>query len=107
MQCKDAYIDGVVNGTVRADKVRLDTQSRFTGDVYTDSFTVSEGAIFHGSCSMENHQKKSESLAAGASGGEAAKPDPFGPRPQVQKGTPDGEAAKPLTSEPRPQAQKK
>ena len=63
LQCKDAYIDGVVSGTVRADKVRLDTQSRFTGDVYTDSFTVSEGAIFHGSCSMENHQKKSESPA--------------------------------------------
>ena len=107
MQCKDAYIDGVVNGTVRADKVRLDTQSRFTGDVYTDSFTVSEGAIFHGSCSMENHKKKSESPAAGASGGEAAKPDPFGPRSQVQKGTPDDEAAKPLTSGPGPQVKKK
>ena len=85
LQCKDAYIDGVVSGTVRADKVRLDTQSRFTGDVYTDSFTVSEGAIFHGSCSMENHQKKSESPATDAPSGEAAKPDPFGPSPQVQK----------------------
>ena len=84
MQCKDAYIDGVVNGTVRADKVRLDTQSRFTGEVYTDSFTVAEGAIFHGSCSMENHQKKSQSA-----------------------GTPDGAAAKPLTSGPGPQVQKK
>ena len=37
LQCKDAYIDGTVSGSVRADKVRLDTQSRFTGDVYTDS----------------------------------------------------------------------
>ncbi len=107
LQCKDAYIDGVVNGTVHADKVRLDSQSRFTGDVYTDSFSVSEGAIFHGSCSMENHKKESESLATGASGGAAAKPEPFGPRPQVQKGSPDGAAAKPLTSEPRPQTQKK
>lgn len=84
LQCKDAYIDGVVNGTVRADKVRLDTQSRFTGDVYTDSFSVSEGAIFHGSCSMENH-KKSESPATGAPGGEAVKPNPLGSGPQVQK----------------------
>ena len=107
LQCKDAYIDGVVNGTVRADKVRLDTQSRFTGDVYTDSFAVSEGAIFHGSCSMENHKKKSESPAAGASGSEAAKPDPFGPRPQVQKGSPDSGAAKPLTSGLGPQVKKK
>ena len=80
MQCKDAYIDGVVNGTVRADKVRLDTQSRFTGEVYTDSFTVAEGAIFHGSCSMENHQK-SQSPQDGA----AAKPLTSGPRPQVKK----------------------
>ena len=85
LQCKDAYIDGVVNGTVRANKVRLDTQSRFTGDVYTDSFSVSEGAIFHGSCSMENHQKKSESPATGAPSGEAVKPDPFGAGLQVQK----------------------
>ena len=79
LQCKDAYIDGVVSGTVRADKVRLDTQSRFTGEVYTDSFTVSEGAIFHGSCSMENHKKKSESPPSG----EAAKPP--SPKPQAKK----------------------
>ena len=84
LHCKDAYIDGVVNGTVRADKVRLDTQSRFTGDVHTDSFTVAEGAIFHGSCSMENH-KKSESPATGAQGDDAAKPVPSAPKPQVQK----------------------
>ncbi len=79
LQCKDAYIDGVVSGTVRADKVRLDTQSRFTGEVYTDSFTVSEGAIFHGSCSMENHEKKSESPPSG----EEAKPP--SPKPQAKK----------------------
>ena len=84
LHCKDAYIDGVVSGTVRADKVRLDTQSRFTGDVHTDSFTVAEGAIFHGSCSMENH-KKSESPATGAQDGDAAKPFPSAPSPQVQK----------------------
>ncbi|MCE2447305.1 MAG: polymer-forming cytoskeletal protein [Candidatus Latescibacteria bacterium] len=85
IQCKDAYIDGVVNGTVRADKVRLDTQSRFTGEVYTDSFTVAEGAIFHGSCSMENHEKKSQSPATGAPDSAAAKPFPSAPKPQVQK----------------------
>ena len=86
LQCKDAYIDGVVSGTVRAGKVRLDTQSRFTGDVYTDSFVVAEGAIFHGSCSMENHKEKSESPATGAPGGEAAKkPLSSGPKPQAQK----------------------
>ncbi len=80
MQCKEAYIDGVVNGTVRADKVRLDTQTRFTGEVYTDSFTVAEGAIFHGSCSMENHQK-SQAPPEGA----AAKPLTAGPGPIKKK----------------------
>ena len=84
MQCKDAYIDGVVNGTVRADKVRLDTQSRFTGEVYTDSFTVAEGAIFHGSCSMEN-QQKNQAPATDSPDGAAAKPLTSGPRPQVKK----------------------
>ncbi len=102
MQCKNAYIDGVVNGTVRADKVRLDTQSRFTGEVYTDSFTVAEGAIFHGSCSMENHQK-----SLSPQDGAAVKPLTSGPKPQEQKGTSDGAAAKPLTSGPKPQGQKK
>ena len=88
LQCKNAYIDGVVNGTVRAAKVRLDTQTHFTGEVYTDSFTISEGAIFHGSCSMENKKrKKSESPAPGTQEGEAAKPQPHPPRsgPQGQK----------------------
>ena len=81
LQCKDAYIDGTVSGSVRADKVRLDTQSRFTGDVYTDSFSVAEGALFHGSCSMENHQKKSEPPQDGG----AAKSPPPKSKPQVQK----------------------
>ena len=103
LQCKDAYIDGVVSGTVRADKVRLDTQSRFTGDVYTDSFTVAEGAIFHGSCSMENHKEKSGSPATGALSGEAAKPSP-----QAQKGEPPATGALGgKTAKPSPQAQKK
>ena len=82
LQCKNAYIDGVVSGSVRADKVRLDTQTRFTGDVHTDSFTVSEGAIFHGSCSMER-KKKSDSPPPGAE--VAAKPSAPQAGPQVQK----------------------
>lgn len=80
LQCKNAYIDGVVKGSVRADKVRLDTQTQFTGDVYTDSFTVSEGAIFHGSCSMES-KKKSKPPATGAE----AKPQSPRSGPQVEK----------------------
>jgi cytoskeletal protein CcmA (bactofilin family) len=49
----DIYINGTVRGTVRAEKVRLDSQARFIGDIYTSALSVAEGAIFHGSCSMD------------------------------------------------------
>ncbi len=49
----DIYINGIVRGTVRAEKVRLDSQARFVGDIYTSALSVAEGAIFHGSCSMD------------------------------------------------------
>ncbi len=50
----DIYINGIVRGTIRAEKVRLDSQARFIGDVYASALSVSEGAVFHGSCSMES-----------------------------------------------------
>lgn len=53
LEGRDIYINGIVRGTVRAEKVRLDSQARFIGDVYTGALSVSEGAVFHGSCSME------------------------------------------------------
>jgi len=53
LQGKDIYVNGVVRGTVRAEKVRLDNQARFIGDVYTGVLSVAEGAIFHGSCAMD------------------------------------------------------
>ena len=54
LEGRDIYINGIVRGTVRAEKVRLDSQARFIGDVYTGALSVSEGAVFHGSCSMES-----------------------------------------------------
>lgn len=53
LEGKDIYINGIVRGTVRAEKVRLDSQARFIGDIYATALSVSEGAIFHGSCSMD------------------------------------------------------
>jgi cytoskeletal protein CcmA (bactofilin family) len=53
LEGKDIYINGIVRGTVRADKVRLDSQARFIGDIYASALSVSEGAVFHGSCSMD------------------------------------------------------
>ena len=54
LEGRDIYINGIVRGTVRAEKVQLDSQARFIGDVFTGAFSVSEGAVFHGSCSMES-----------------------------------------------------
>jgi cytoskeletal protein CcmA (bactofilin family) len=54
LEGRDIYINGIVRGTVRAEKVRLDSQARFIGDVYSGTLSVSEGAVFHGSCSMES-----------------------------------------------------
>lgn len=54
LEGRDIYINGIVRGTVRAEKVRLDSQARFIGDVYASALSVSEGAVFHGSCSMES-----------------------------------------------------
>lgn len=56
LEGKDIYINGVVRGTVRAERVRLDAQARFIGDIYAKALAVSEGAVFHGSCSMEVDQ---------------------------------------------------
>ena len=56
LEGKDIYINGIVRGTVRAEKVRLDAQARFIGDIYADALSVSEGAIFHGSCSMDSEE---------------------------------------------------
>ena len=53
LEGKDIYINGIVRGTVRAEKVRLDSQARFIGDIYANALSVSEGAVFHGSCSMD------------------------------------------------------
>ena len=53
LEGKDIYINGIVQGTVHAEKVRLDSQARFIGEIHANALSVSEGAIFHGSCSMD------------------------------------------------------
>ncbi len=60
LEGKDIYVNGIVRGTVRADKVRLDNQARFIGDVCTNALAVSEGAVFHGSCAMETADEVKE-----------------------------------------------
>ena len=60
LEGKDIYINGVVRGTVRAEKVRLDSQARFVGDIHARTLSVSEGAVFHGSSSMEVEEEGKE-----------------------------------------------
>ena len=42
------YIHGTVHGTVQAEKVQLDRQAGFIGDIYTRMLAIAAGAIFHG-----------------------------------------------------------
>ena len=60
LEGKDIYINGVVRGTVRAEKVRLDSQARFVGDIHARTLSISEGAVFHGSSSMEVEEEGKE-----------------------------------------------
>ena len=82
LEGKDIYVNGIVNGTVRAEKVRLDSQARFIGDIDADALSVSEGAIFHGSCSM-NREEGDELLELRSADPEA---------PEVEKSQPEAKA---------------
>ena len=53
LQGRDIYINGLVHGNVRGDRVRLDSQARVVGDISSNALSISEGAIFQGNCSME------------------------------------------------------
>ena len=53
LQGRDIYINGLVQGNVRGDRVRLDSQARVVGDISSNALSISEGAIFQGNCSME------------------------------------------------------
>ena len=55
----DIYVNGEVQGSVRADKVHLDSQARFVGEVFTSTLSITEGAVFQGNCAMENIEKGS------------------------------------------------
>jgi cytoskeletal protein CcmA (bactofilin family) len=60
LEGKDIYINGIVRGTVRAEKVRLDSQARFIGDIHSAKLSISEGAVFHGSSSMDIDEEAPE-----------------------------------------------
>ena len=67
LEGRDIYINGLVHGNLRGDKVRLDSQARVVGDINSHALSISEGAVFQGNCSME---------VDGAGAGEAeAEPD--------------------------------
>ena len=66
LEGKDIYINGIVRGTVRAQKVRLDSQARFIGDIHTVALSVAEGAVFHGNCAMESGEGAKEGDRANA-----------------------------------------
>lgn len=52
---KSAIIAGRVVGNLTVeDRVELESQASFIGDLRTRDLVINEGATFHGKCSMEN-----------------------------------------------------
>ena len=60
---KEIYLNGIVHGTLRAEKVHLDSQARFIGDIFSSSLSITEGAVFHGNCSMEAGEEETQPLS--------------------------------------------
>ncbi|MEW6750387.1 MAG: polymer-forming cytoskeletal protein [Candidatus Latescibacterota bacterium] len=88
LDAKDVYLNGIVRGTIRAERVRLDSQARFVGDVHAASLSVSEGAIFHGQCCMDGDALRvspsnGEGVVGAVDGNGAAQSEPAQPEPRV------------------------
>jgi cytoskeletal protein CcmA (bactofilin family) len=60
LEGKDIYVNGSVHGTLRAEKVRLDTQARFVGDIQAAALQIAEGAVFHGRSTMDSNSQTPE-----------------------------------------------
>ena len=70
LEGKDIYVNGQVHGKLRAEKVRLDSQARFVGDIEAAALQIAEGAVFHGRSTMaQGAEDKGE--ANGQSNGQA------------------------------------
>lgn len=69
LEGRDIYINGLVHGNVRGEKVRLDSQARVVGDISSSALSISEGAIFQGNCSMEAAVAEEGEAEAGESDG--------------------------------------
>lgn len=54
---KSAIIAGKVVGNLSVeDRVELESQASFIGDLKTRDLVINEGATFHGNCSMDNEK---------------------------------------------------
>ena len=50
VQAREVEVFGVIEGSVRADKVIVRKNARLVGDIYTVTLVIEEGAFFEGSC---------------------------------------------------------
>lgn len=75
-----AQIYGTVVGNVTATKrIELGRVAKVTGDIQTPALVIEQGAVFEGSCRMQqikDAQAKEDSRAASASGGTASNASP-------------------------------
>jgi cytoskeletal protein CcmA (bactofilin family) len=57
IKAKSAVIGGKVKGNlIVEDRVELESNASFVGDLKTRDLVINEGCVFHGNCSMESEK---------------------------------------------------
>ena len=61
----EVIVEGNVKGTIRAHRLEIKRGGILTGDVFVDLITIQEGAVFNGTCNInENVQQDNEAFDA-------------------------------------------
>ena len=55
IEAKSIYVDGLVRGTLQAERVELGIHACVIGDIHAQVLVVAEGAVFQGCCYMEHN----------------------------------------------------
>lgn len=83
VETKVASIAGSLSGEINAKEgVKLQSGSRFEGNIYTQNLVIEEGVYFDGGCWRSREKRPSPSSPSAATGGGAPRPE--AQRPQAK-----------------------
>ncbi len=60
---ENVIVSGKVNGTIRADTVKLSSTAEVYGDIQASAISVEEGAVFNGKCQMSDSKVSLEEIS--------------------------------------------